>query len=110
MLNDHLDRAWVVGRFVTHAGNEQSFPLCSLDIMIMADAETYADFRFGDVARIVKVPKSETQMSADLRDEADRIDDLAHALTDHLGRKVVVVWPDDEEVVVEPRPEQRLDN
>ena len=59
---------------------------------------------------IVEVPKSEAQVSADLRDEADRIDDLAHALADHFGRKVVVVWPDDEEVVVEPRPQLRLDS
>jgi hypothetical protein len=35
--------------------------------------------------------KSEAQVSPDLRDEADRIDDLAHALADHFGRKVVVV-------------------
>ena len=53
----------------------------------------------------MEVPKSETQVSTDLRDEADRIDDLAHALADHFGRKVVLVWPDDKEVVVEPRPE-----
>ncbi len=32
-----------------------------------------------------------------------------HALADHFGRKVVLVWPDDKEVVVEPRPELRLD-
>ena len=49
-------------------------------------------------------------MSADLRDEADRIDDLAHALADQFGRKVVVVWPDDKEVVVEPRGKRRLDS
>ena len=55
------------------------------------------------------MPKSKTQVPADLRDEADTIDDLAHALADHFGRKVVVVWPDDKEVVVEPRPELRLD-
>ena len=54
--------------------------------------------------------KSETQVSVDLRDEADRIDDLAHALADYYGRKVVVVWTDDTEVVVEPRAERRLDN
>ena len=59
---------------------------------------------------IVEVPKSETQVSADLRDEADRIDDLAHALADHFRRKVVVVWTDDKEVVVEPRGERRLDS
>ena len=56
------------------------------------------------------MPKSETQVSADLRDEADRIDDLAHALADHFGRRVVVVWTDDKEVVVEPRAERRLDS
>ena len=49
--------------------------------------------------------KSEAEVSTDQRDEADRIDDLAHALADHFGRKVVLVWPDDKEVVVEPRPE-----
>ena len=54
---------------------------------------------------IVEVPKSKAEVSADQRDEADRIDDLAHALADHFGRKVVLVWPDDKEVVVEPRPE-----
>jgi hypothetical protein len=54
---------------------------------------------------IVEVPKSKTQVPADLRIEADRIDDLAHALADHFGRKVVLVWPDDKEVVVEPRPD-----
>ena len=53
--------------------------------------------------------KSEAQVSADLRDETNAIDDLAHALADHFGRKVVLVWPDDKEVVVEPRPELRLD-
>ena len=46
--------------------------------------------------------KSEAQMSADLRDEADMIDGLAHALADYFRRKVVVVT-DDQEVVVEPR-------
>ena len=51
---------------------------------------------------IVEVPKSEAEVSADLRHEADRIDNLAHALADLFGRKVVVVWPDDKEVVVEP--------
>ena len=55
---------------------------------------------------IVVVPKSEAEV---LRDEADRIDALARALADQFGRKVVVVWPDDEEVVFEPRPEQGLD-
>ena len=58
---------------------------------------------------IVEVPKSEAEVSADLRDEADRINNLAHALADHFGRKVVLVWPDDKEVVVEPRPELRPD-
>jgi hypothetical protein len=58
---------------------------------------------------IVEVPKSKPEVSADLRDEAERIDALARALADQFGRKVVVVWPDDKEVVVEPRPERRLD-
>ena len=57
----------------------------------------------------MKVPKSKTPVSADLRTEADRLDKLMHSLADHFGRKVVLVWPDDEEVVVEPRPELRLD-
>ena len=57
----------------------------------------------------MEVPKSKTQVSADLRTEADRLDNLAHALADHFGRKVVLVWPDDKEVVVEPRPELRPD-
>ena len=56
------------------------------------------------------MPKSETQVSADLRDEADRINDLAHVLADHLGRAVVVVWRDDEEVLIAPRPELALDS
>ena len=55
------------------------------------------------------MPKSETQVSADLWDEADTID-LAHALADYYGRKVVVVGTDDKEVVVEPRAERRLDS
>jgi hypothetical protein len=55
------------------------------------------------------VPKSKTQVPADLRTETDRLDDLVHALADHFGRKVVLVWPDDKEVVVEPRPVLRLD-
>jgi len=58
---------------------------------------------------IVEVPKSKTQVPDDLRTEADRLDDLVHALADHFGRKVVLVWPDDKEVVVEPRPKPRLD-
>ena len=57
----------------------------------------------------MEVPKSETQVSADLWDEADTID-LAHALADYYGRKFVVVWADDQEVVVEPRAERRLDS
>lgn len=78
-------------------------------VIIRAITETY-DFRFRGRSRgIVEVPKSEAEVSADQRDEADRIDDLAHALADHFGRKVVLVWPDDKEVVVEPRPELRLD-
>ena len=56
------------------------------------------------------VSKFETQVSADLRDEDDRIDDLAHALADYFRRKVVVVGTDDNEVVVEPRAEQMLDS
>ena len=56
-----------------------------------------------------EVPKSETQVSADLWDEADTID-LAHALADYYGRKVVAVWAGDQEVVVEPRAERRLDS
>jgi len=56
----------------------------------------------------VEVPKSETQMSPDLRGEADRIDDLAHALADDFRRKVFVVGIDDKELVVEPRGERRL--
>ena len=59
---------------------------------------------------IVEVPKSEAEVSADLRTEADRLDNLAHALADHFGRKVVLVWPDDKEVVVEPRTELRPDS
>jgi hypothetical protein len=57
----------------------------------------------------VEVPKSEAEVSADLRNAADRIEKLAYALADLFGRKVVVVWPDDKEVVVEPRPELRPD-
>ena len=58
---------------------------------------------------IVEVPKSETQVSADLWDEADTLD-LAHALANYYGRKVAVVGTDDNEVVVEPRAERRLDS
>jgi len=62
---------------------------------------------------IVEVPKSEAEkseadVSAGLRDEADRIDDLARALADHFGRKAVLVGPDDTEVEIEPCPELRL--
>jgi hypothetical protein len=35
-------------RFVTHAGNARSLPLCSLENVIMAAAEAYAGFRVGD--------------------------------------------------------------
>jgi len=59
---------------------------------------------------IVEVPKSKTQVPADPRTEADRLDDLVHALADHFGRRVVLVWPDDKELVVEPRHELRLDD
>jgi hypothetical protein len=46
--------------------------------------------------------KSEAQVSADLPDETDAIDDLAHALADYFRHKAVVVGTDDqEEVVVE---------
>ena len=45
----------------------------------------------------------------DQRDEAERLSDLAQALADLFGRKAVLVWPDDKEVVVEPRPELKLD-
>ena len=55
-----------------------------------------------------KVPKSKTQAPADLRTETDKSDDLVHALADLFGRKAVLVWPDDTEVVVEPRPKPRL--
>ena len=54
--------------------------------------------------------ESEAQVSADLPDETDAIDDLAHVLADYFRRKVVVVGTDDQEVVVEPRAEQRLDS
>jgi len=74
----------------------------------MARTETY-HFWLGGELGIVEVPKSEAEVSADLRDEADRINALARALADLFGRKAVVVWPDDTEVVVEPRAERRLD-
>ena len=70
----------------------------------MASSETHP-VRIG--VGIVEVPKSKTQ--ADLRDEADKVDALAHALADYLGRKVVVVRTDDTEVVVEPHATRRLD-
>ena len=54
--------------------------------------------------------KSEAQVSADLPDETDAIDDLAHALADYFRCKVVVVGTNDQEVVVEPRAERRLDS
>jgi hypothetical protein len=37
-------------RFVTHDGNARSFPLCSLENMIMAAAEAYAGFALGTTA------------------------------------------------------------
>ena len=52
------------------------------------------------------MPKSKPEVSADLRDEADRLVDLAHALADLFGLKAVLVWPDDKEEVFEP-PELR---
>ena len=54
--------------------------------------------------------KSEAQVSADRPDETDAIDDLAHTLADYFRRKVVVVKTNDQEVVVEPRAERRLDS
>jgi len=59
----------------------------------MARTETY-QFWLGGELGIVEVPKSEAEVSADLRDEADRINALARALADLFGRKAVVVWPD----------------
>jgi hypothetical protein len=59
---------------------------------------------------IVEVPKSETQVSADLWDEADTVNDLARALADYVRRRVVVVGTDDKELVVEPPAERRLDS
>ena len=56
---------------------------------------------------MASAPKTETQASADLRNQADRIDDLARALAAYFGRKVVMVT-DDKEVVVKPRTERRL--
>jgi hypothetical protein len=32
------------------------------------------------------------------------------AVADRFGRTVVVVWSDDKEVVIEPRPELKLDS
>jgi len=60
---------------------------------------------FGSGLGIVEVPKSKKRVST----EADRVDALAHALADYLGRKVVVVSMDDKEVVVEPHAKRRLD-
>ena len=77
--------------------------------MIVATPETYG-FQMVNKIGIVEVPKSEADVSADLRDEAERIDALARALADQFGRKVVVVWPDDKEVVVEPRAVRSLDS
>jgi hypothetical protein len=74
----------------------------------VALTETYG-FGVGDVVGVVEVPKSKTQVPADLRTETERLDDLVHALADLFGRKAVLVWPDDTEVVVEPRPKPRLD-
>ena len=63
-------------------------------VIIRAITETY-DFRFRGRSRgIVEVPKSETQVSPDLRGAADGIDDLAHALADYFRRKVAVVGTD----------------
>ena len=42
-------------RFVTHAGNARSFPLCSLEIMIMAAAEVYAGFGSGTTTECLVV-------------------------------------------------------
>ncbi len=52
---------------------------------------------------------NQKKYSTDQRDEAERLSDLAQALADLFGRKAVLVWPDDKEVVVEPRPELKLD-
>ena len=94
-------------RFVTRAGNVRLLPLSSVD---SHNYGTHGDLRFRYRGRSWGSWKCrKTQVPADLRTEADRLDDLVHALADHFGRKVVLVWPDDKEVVVEPRPELRLD-
>jgi|SRR6478609_6209863 hypothetical protein len=85
----------------------RSFPLRSLDIIIVASSEAHP-IRI-EVGVGVVVPKSKTQVSTDLRDKADRVDALAHALADYFGRKVVVVRTNDKEEVVEPRAKRRLD-
>ena len=54
------------------------------------------------------MPKSEAQVSADLRDEADTMDDLADALADYVRSKVVVM-ADDQKVVVKPLAGRRPD-
>ena len=98
----------VRGDDVTLAGNVRWSHLSSVD---SHNYGTHGDLPFsarGELG-IVEVPKSEAEVSADLRDEADRINALARALADLFGRKAVVVWPDDTEVVVEPRAERRLD-
>ena len=46
----------------------------------------------------------------DRPDETDAIDDFGHTLADYFRRKVVVVKTNDQEVVVEPRAERRLDS
>src|SRR6478752_7674652 len=78
-------------RFVTRAGNVRLLPLSSVD---SHNYGTHGDlrFRYGDSLGIVEVPKSKPEVSADLRDEADRLVDLAHALADLFGRKAVLVW------------------
>jgi hypothetical protein len=40
----------LICRFVTHDGNARSFPLCSLENMIMAAAKAYAGFALGTTA------------------------------------------------------------
>ena len=59
---------------------------------------------------VVEVPKLRTRVSADLREDADKLDALAHALADYLGRTVVVVATDDKETVVTPRTGRTLDS